>query len=338
MKGGEEVVNYKHLTLEERECLMVGLAKGFSYRKIGNELGRAHTTLSREFKENQQHRGGEPIGVYVACKAHTKAQKRASEQRLKAPLKCPFVFLYVRNKLRLRWSPEQISGRLQMEHPKYSIHPETIYRYIYSKPVKNRYKLWEYLTLKRNKRMSKGGRSVKRPSKLGAVMIDLRPKEINLRNQVGHWETDNMQGVRSDKYVVSVTVERTIRYAHLTRIGLDSQSKALGVIDKLSAYPKALRGTLTFDNGAENAQWRTIERHLGIVTYACYPYHSWEKGTVENTIGRLRKYLPKKQTLSNLTNQELSWIQDQMNHTPRKCLNYQTPQELMDQTLKQLAL
>lgn len=338
MKGGEGVVKYTHLTLEEREYLMVGLARGDSYRTIGKELGRAHTTLSREFKGNQQHRGGEPTGLYVACKAHAKAQKRAYEQRTKAPLKCPFVFLYVREKLRCRWSPEQISGRLSLEYPKYSIHHETIYRYIYSKPVRNRYKLWEYLTFKRNKRMSKGGRSIKRPSKLGATMIDLRPDEVNLRTQVGHWETDNMEGIRSNKYAVSVTVERKIRYTHLTRIGLDSQSKALGVIRRLLAYPQNLRETLTFDNGAENAQWRIIEQHLGISTFACYPYHSWEKGTVENTIGRVRKYLPKKQTLSNLTNQELSWIQDQMNHTPRKCLNFRTPQELMDEVLIKLAL
>jgi transposase, IS30 family len=331
-------MKYKHLSLEEREYLMVGLAQGLSFRQISKGVMRSHTTLSREFKHNQQHQGREPMGKYVACKAQVKTQKRASEQRQKNPLKCPFVYLYVREKLRCRWSPEQISGRLSLEYPKYSIHHETIYRYIYSRPVRNKYKLYEYLPLQRNKRMAKGGRSIKRTSRLGIPSIDLRPVEVASRHQVGHWETDNMEGLKSDKQVVSVTVERKIRFVHLSPVRLDSLSKAKGVIDGLSMYPSLLRNSITFDNGPENGSWRKIEQQLAIHAYVCHPYHSWEKGTVENIIGRLRRYLPKKQTLSTVTNQELSWIQDQMNHTPRKCLGFKTPHEVMDLTLAKIAL
>lgn len=334
-------MKYKHISLQERELICIGVQTGKGYRQIARELHRSHSSIVREIRRNRIHglRPSMVIHPYLATHAQKKAEKRARVQRQKAPLKCPAIFLYVRKKLRKnKWSPETIAGRLSLEKPGLKIHHETIYRYIYSKPVKTRYKLWECLTLKRNRRMIKGGRSVKRPSKLGVDTIDLRPNEINLREHIGHWETDNMEGIRSDRQAVSVIVERKSRYAHLTQVGLDSQSKAQSVIGRLSAYPKQTTLTLTFDNGGENSHWRTIEEKLGVKSYACHPYHSWEKGTVENTIGRLRRYLPKGQSLKNLTTQQLARIQDQMNHTPRKCLNYQTPHEAMTQALVKLAL
>jgi len=327
------VKKYQHLNLEERETLRVGLEKGESLRKIAKKLGRSHTTVAREIQRNQLKQGKDQ-GQYIACKAQIKADKRGRLQRTKSPLKEPFIFLYVRTHLREgNWSPEQIAGRLTLEYPEYSINHETIYRYVYSKSVRNRYKLWRYLTLKRKRRMSKGGRSVKRPSRLGAPIIDLRPEEVNTRMIPGHWETDNMNGVKTDHTSVSVTVDRKLRYTSLVKVTLDSQSKSDAVVDGLLFLPEFLRQTLTFDNGPENALYQATAEKLKVSPFACHPYHSWEKGTVENTVGRVRRFIPKKTSVDQVTPEYLLLIQNKLNNTPRKCLGFKTPKEAMQEAL-----
>jgi IS30 family transposase len=147
-----------------------------------------------------------------------------------------------------------------------------------------------------------------------------------------------MEGKRSDKLCVSATVERKTRY---TLLGiLDNKTaveKTNSVIGGLGNFPKTILKTLTSDNGKENSYCQLTKSVLDIEVYKTTPYHSWEKGTVENTIGRLRRFLPKGQTLMGLTSEYLQQIQDKMNNTPRKCLKFRTPQEAMDKEVKKLA-
>ncbi len=205
---------FRHLSLEEREVLYGSLKEGLSLREVARRLGRNHTTLTRELRVNSKGRLTSPNGAgeYLPCKAHAKVLKRAANQRRKAPLKEPLIFLYVRRHLREDgWSPETIAGRLPIDHPDKSIDDETIYRYIYKEGMK-RYKYWQYLPKRRQKRMRKNGRHVKRNGKIpGSISIDLRPKAVNKRVRIGDWETDNMEGKKSDRKVVSVTVERLAR-------------------------------------------------------------------------------------------------------------------------------
>ena len=134
-------MSHHHLSLHEREQLALGRAKGLSFREIGRRLGRSHATLSREWGERAKY-GTQ----YSPCRAHAKAKKLASDQRTKAPLKNPKVFLYVRQKLRdSHWSPEIVAGRLPIDHPGESIHFETIYRYVHNSKRSGRAKLWRYL-------------------------------------------------------------------------------------------------------------------------------------------------------------------------------------------------
>ncbi len=321
---------YQHLTLEEREKIYAWKLQGISLREIGRRLKRNHTSLSRELKRNKR-----PGEEYIPCRAHQKAVKREFNQRHHAPLKDPLIFLYVRRRLRKKWSPETIEGRLPIDCPGYSITDETIYRYIYKRWVK-RLKFWRYLTLRRKKRMKHGGRRPRRDSKIpNAKSIDLRPKIINLRKTIGHWESDNMEGIKKDKTAVSVTVERSLRLTHLTRVAAKkSDSKTRAVTSRLQNYPKQFRKTLTVDNGSENTNHPTIKINLNMNVYFCHAYHSWEKGTVENTIGRLRRYLPKGKSLDRLTDEKLKRIEDNMNNTPRKCLGFLTPYEKLNQVVK----
>src|SRR4030043_172255 len=215
---------YKHLNLEERENLYALKAKGLTLRGIAKILGRRDTTLGRELKRNRTGLGKRSneylIFRYIPCRAQAKTERRATKQRVKAPLKGPAVFLYVREHLRepYSWTPEEIAGRLSIDHPGKSITKETIYSYIYSKKA-GRYKLWRCLTLARKKRMRLNGRRVQRDGKIpGGVSIDLRPQEVESRVEPGHWETDLVIGKQADKTALSVTVERTTRLTIMSKL------------------------------------------------------------------------------------------------------------------------
>ena len=166
--------------------------------------------------------------------------------------------MYVREKLRLGWSPEIIAGRLTVDFPDQSIHFETIYKYIYKKKNK-RDKLWRYLELGHKKRREKSGRQVHRMSKIkGALSIDLRPKEVDKRKHSGHWETDNMEGIKTDSKVLSVTTERVTRVVLLSMLtDRKSLTKVNAVIQRIDKFPKEIKLSLTADNGAENTKHKS---------------------------------------------------------------------------------
>lgn len=330
---------YKHLSLEEREKLYALKSQGISKREIGRILGRSDTTIGRELDRNKTGLGKRSneylIFQYVPCKANGKALKRGIKQRTKAPLKETLIWLFVREHLRAphHWTPEEISGRLPKIHPGKSICTEAIYQYIYSKKAK-RCKLWELLPNARKKRMKKEGRKVQRASKIPfAVSIDQRPKEAEGRQRVGDWETDNVIGKLTDKTALSVTVERLTRLTVLSLISKSAESKTKSLIKRLAEFPQKGRITLTADNGAENTNHQEIKQNLGLDVFFCHAYHSWEKGTVENANGRIRRHIPKGESLDNLTEDQIKELEYRLNSTPRKCLGYLTPYEKMMEVL-----
>jgi transposase, IS30 family len=313
------------LTLLEREKIFGWLHGAKSFREIGILLERTHTCISREVKKNRNQNTGE----YLPCVAQEKADKREKLQRTKAPLKEPEIFLYVRQKLRMGWSPETIAGTLPLEYPGKHICVETIYQYIYKPRKHPKEKLFEHLVLHRKKRMKKHGRKVQSSHIPDRIGIEQRPKVIAERIEFGHGETDLMEGLRSDKPVVSVTIERTTRYVQLTLLPNKTAKEKTKAVNKNIKELELL--TMTTDNGIENTNhqdWQTP-------TYFTTPYHSWEKGTVENTIGRLRRYIPKKTSIAKLTSEELRYIEWEMNNTPRKCLKFRTPAQELAKQLKQ---
>lgn len=324
---------YKHLTLEEREKFFIWYKQGVSFREIGRRLRRSHTVFRRELNRNAKGIKG---GTYLPCHAQKKADRRAVKQREKAPLKEPFVFLYVREHLRLPvpLSPETIAGRLPLEHPGYSIDDDTIYRYIYGK-LARRDKLWKYLLHHRKRRMKKNGRKVHSEKILGAVRIEARPEEANNRTAPGHWETDNVEGKRSDRTSISVTVDRMCRITRISKLSdHTSETKSDILVKTFTTEPPIFRNTLTSDNGPENAKHQKITSLTGMSFYLCNPYHSWERGTVENMNGRLRRFIPKGTSVDNIPEEKLKEIETILNNTPRKCLGFLTPNEVRERILK----
>lgn len=323
---------YTQLTLSERVEMYTLYKQGISLQEIARRIRRNVGTMSRELKRNRSRYTKQ----YNPVKAQEISSKRQLLQRTKAPLKNVEIFLYVREKLRDGWSPESIAGRLSLDHPGLSICQEAIYQYIYGKG--KRYKLWKYLTKSHKKRRVKSGRRVQKEkgsSRIpGAVSIDLRPKRVLNRKQIGHFETDLMEGRRETKTALSVTVERKTRYTLLHKVSskqaepkekvLTDQIKTLQSLEKAT---KPIVRSITADNGNENAHHTKIN----VPFYFCHPYHSWEKGTVENTIGRIRRYVPKGANIYNLTDIQIQWLENMLNNTPRKCLGFKTPNEVMEQ-------
>ncbi|MBU2592084.1 IS30 family transposase [Patescibacteria group bacterium] len=323
--------DYCHLSLIDRERLWQLREQGLTFRQIGDILHRNHTTISREYRNNTKY--GKK---YLPYSANQKAIKESIKQRAKAPLKNPCVFLYVRQKIRAEgWSPETIAGRLPLDIPGESIHHETIYRYIYNPKKTREDKLWKYLVHHRKRRLRKNGRKVKRSSKIkNAVSIELRSKRVDPRTRIGDWETDNMEGVKKDKSVLTATVDRACRKTLINKLkDRKSITKIKSVGKRLNRLPKKALKTITADNGAENAKHEQLTKQVNIPVYFCHPYSSWEKGTVENTIGRIRRYLPKGTSLDKIPVSQIGIIEEKMNNTPRKCLGFLTPNEKFNQLL-----
>lgn len=234
------------LTLLEREQIFGWLHESKSSREIARLLNRDHSSIVREVNRNRNQNAGE----YVPCVAQGKAEKREKLQREKAPLKHPEIFLYVRRKLRMGWSPEIIAGCLPLDLPGNKIDDETIYRYIYNSRKHPREQLFEHLVLHRKKRMKKQGRKVQSSRIPGRIGIEYRPEAVALREEFGHGETDLMEGIRSDKLVVHVTVERKTKYIQLQLLkNKTATAKSQAVLRDQQEVPLK---TMTTDNGTEN--------------------------------------------------------------------------------------
>lgn len=324
---------YKQLSLLEREKIFGLRKEKLSFREIGRRLNRPHTTLTREFLRNAKY--GQP---YIPCIAQKKAEKRSAKQRSCASWKGSAVYLYVRETLRKeKWSPETIAGRLPLEHPGLSICHETIYRAIYDRENRGE-KLWQYLAVRRQKRMKKGGRHVNRDSRIPeAVSIDKRPAVVDKRKQVGHWETDNVIGKITDKTALSVTVERKFRITLLSKLtAKTADEKTKNLFMKMAVFPDRFRKTMTADNGYENSNHKEITNSLDMAVYFCHAYHSWEKGTVENMNGRIRRFIPKGISMDPIDEKTIQAIEWKLNNTPRKCLGFRTPYEKLQDYLQRV--
>lgn len=329
---------YSHISLAERAVIQALKRTGKKEREIGRFLGRDHRTIGRELARNRS--AGEE---YDAEKAEARAQARQCDQRRRAPLKNHEIFLFVRKLLKeMNWSPEIIAASVSRNLPGESITAETIYAYIYGKGRK--YRLWEHLPRKQKKRRKKGGRNVhgeKKVSRIpGAVSIEELSRKANTRNQAGHWETDLMEGPRGSGGALMVCIERTTRYAMLTLV-TDKKAetvqkalqKRLKKVQSFQTSRKPIVRSITSDNGSENVMHREVAEELNAKWYFCHPYHSWEKGSVENMIGRIRRYIPKGTSLSKYTPEQIQWLEDVVNNTPRECIGWRTPNEAIAEVL-----
>ena len=233
-------------------------------------------------------------------------------------------------------SPEQIAGRLAREEARTIISHEAIYRFVYHRSAQKDY--WHRLLPRRKSRRGRLGKRGGSPASLMARRQPIAARsDIADRRVAGHWEADLMAFSTHGQSLL-LAHERTSRLILLARqIGKTAESLSASLLAQFATIPKPLRRTVTFDNGTEFALHYQLTDQLGIDTYFCDVRAPWQKGGVENAIGRLRRYLPRKTILPNLTDGDIRRCAERYNHTPRKCLGFQTPAELFSK-LQRVAL
>ncbi len=232
------------------------------------------------------------------------------------------------------WSPEQIAGRLEREQGRKVISYETIYRFIYAQLSRTRDYRWQrYLPRGKSKRGCRGRKGGSPASFIeGRVSLANRPLEAADRSTCGHWEADLMMFTKYGQAILTVH-ERKSRL--LLAIRLSSKAAngvARHLVNLFGAMPPPLRQTVTFDNGTEFARHLALH-DLKIETFFCDPYAPWQKGGIENAIGRMRRFIPRKTDLATLSNSRFRNLVAAYNNTPRKCLDFRTPAESFAQLL-----
>lgn len=317
---------YKQLDLAEREKMAILKAEGKSYREIAKIMGRNHSTILREFKRHVRDTRYK-LNCYLPIVADVEACWKKIAVMPKRNLKCPEIQNYVEEKIKQGWSPEQVSGRLSIDFPNLSISHTAIYKYIYRKAKH----LLRYLPREHRYPLPKKHGHGKKIKILNRVPITERLEEVQARSAFGHWESDALIS-RASKMALHVLVERKSRYLHVTRIQRNNAHHTVNAIcRRLLKYGALVRQSIAYDNGSENVGHEIINKQLGTQSFFCEPYHSWEKGTVENTNGLIRRFIPKKTDMAMLSLNRIKRIEKTLNNRPRKCLGYLTPKEMFTQ-------
>jgi transposase, IS30 family len=326
--------HYK-ITALERDQIAWWLASGITIREMARRLGRSPSSISEELKRNQAD------GVYGSIKAHQAAEARKRHSHPKYLLRHrPVLRDFVLEKLKLGWSPQQISGRLKKEinegvRPKREyVNHESIYQFLYD-PEQQDQKLWAYLPRRHRKRrrwLGRRSRSVKIPNR---VSIRHRPGQISNREEFGHWEGDTIVG-DGHRTGIHTEVERISRLVFAYKVPKIRAKETSAVqLFLFGQLPKLARKSTTLDNGSEHYLHTRLQEELGMQTYFADPYCSWQRGTNESTNGLLRRYFPKRTDFHLVSQEAVNEVVIRLNSTPRKVLGYQTPSEVFTAHLMQ---
>ncbi len=327
---------YPHLSLEERRKIAKLHDAKMPVPEIADRLGRAPSTIYRELKRNHFNDTELPeLNGYHAMAAQDMYDRRRAIHRKLIVHQDPKAA--VEDRLKAGWSPEQIAGRMRLECHPIRVSHETIYRFAYSKDGRSE-EFYRHLPEHRRRRRPRNARRRHGARFAEETAISLRPEAISERVSFGHWECDLMMFRREHgKVNVTSLVERVSRYAVVMR-NEDRQSKPImeSLIQGLAPLPADARQSITFDRGTEFSAWRRLKDGIGADSWFCDPSAPLQKGTVENTNNRLRKYLPRSTEPTALTNRYLRSICHRLNSTPRKCLGYRTPAEIFESELMEI--
>ena len=318
---------YQQLSLEDR-CEIARLhGEGCSLRQIASALDRAPSSVSRELKRNITRQTG-----YRPAYADTQAKaRRWKGSKLD---RSPSLRDEVLKRLAAKCSPEQIAGRMALEAGSSVISHETIYRFIYAQIARfNNFAWRHYLPRAKAKRGYRGHKGGSPASFIkDRVSIAQRPQDAEDRSNPGHWEADLMLFSKYGQAVLTLH-NRSSRILLATR---PPSKAAAPTVQTLLALLRPLhdsfRKTITFDNGTEFAHHYVLHR-INFKTFFCDPHAPWQKGSIENAIGRMRRFLPRKTDLAHLSDQDFNAMLQIYNNTPRKCLGYKTPAEVFCQQL-----
>jgi IS30 family transposase len=324
-------MSYQQLTLEERFVIYHLRLMRLSMREIACRLNRHHSTISRELKRNGARYPG---AVYWAVSAQECAQRRRERARHHRRRAHQALSQYVVERLQAHWSPETIAGRLRLDFPtdmQMRVSHEAIYRWLYL-DAKAGGELYQCLRFQHKRRRKQRRYGSLRGLIPGRVSISERPAIVEQRARFGDWEGDTVYGRRTRDCLLT-QVERKSRYLMAAKIS-DRQARTVAqcYIEQFAALPLSWRQTLTLDNGKEFCAFSQVEQHTGLSVFFADPYCAWQRGCNENSNGLLRRYFPKGTDFSQVSEEQLAAVIENLNNRPRKCLGYLTPHEVVLRT------
>jgi IS30 family transposase len=314
-------MKYHQITSAERYILATLRKQGLNRSEIAREIGRHRSTIGRELKRNSARLDG----FYRPSKAIERTAGRRSRSRRNQHFTRTDL-RRVNALLRAWWSPEQISGRLRGS---LSISHETIYRHVW-RDKRLGGSLFTCLRGARKKRRKRYGAYDSRGRLAGKRHISERPLAADQRSEIGHGEIDTVIGTGSRHCLVTV-VERKSGYSLIGKLNARTKEHTNQRTVQLMRRHPHLFKTITADNGTEFHDYAAIERATGTEFYFATPYHSWERGTNENTNGLIRQYIPKGTSMAKLSQQRCNAIARALNNRPRKRLGFKTPQECLNE-------
>lgn len=317
---------YIRLTLGEREEISRGIWAHEKFSRIAKRIGRPISAISREVWLNTQY-----SWCYRAGTAQERAEKLKRKRRPKKFENNIRLKDYVYERLRTKWSPEEIANRIKVDYPQDTvmrISHETIYQHLYCLPRGELKKeLMKGLRQERKLRQPRKYAHYRRQRIQDIISISERPKEVEGRITPGHWEGDLIMG-KNRKSALGSLVERTTRLTLLVPL---KAKDALGVrqafAEAFKKIPDKFRKSLTYDRGTEMSQHKFFTAKTKIQVYFADPYSPWQRGTNENTNGLIRQYFPKGTDFKKISLAEIKKAESELNSRPRKVLGFYTPSE-----------
>lgn len=321
---------YQHFSIEEREQIQYGLWEKRSVRAIARMIGRSPSSVSREISRNLPPQRRQ----YTPRLAHQRAEEHRHHRGRTERLKNDTIRSYARAQLRSGYSPEQTAGRLPSVHPSQRISPEAIYQFVYAQFRRGGYgrligeDMRPYLKRRHKRRIPKGARRCQRTAPPRGISIDERPRAVNERRSVGHWEGDLIVSGKS-RVALQTLVERKTGLVLISKVANGTAMESERTLKRrFAALPSSLRASLTLDRGSENAWALEPDPVFGLTRYFTHPYSAWERGTNENTNGLIRWYFPKGTDFATIPEETLAEVETALNSRPRKRLGWRTPLEV----------
>ncbi len=312
-------MEYRQITSGEGYAIQALRKQGVSLRGIAAQLQRAPSTISREIRRNLSSQGR-----YTPFKAEQQSRARRSRSRRNSRFGAEDWAL-VERLISLDWSPEQVSGWLKLPGLLSISYDETIYLHIWA-DKRSGGESWRHLRQALKKRKRHHGHD-RRGRLAGKRHISERPAEVEEREAIGHWEIDTMKSDDQARHTVVTTVERTTGYLMIGKLARHTAAETTARSIELFSRHGGRAETVIADNGSEFHSYGLIEAACGMEFYFATPYHSWERGTSENTNGLIRQYLPKRTSMAHVTQADCDAIADRLNSRSRKRLGYRTPEE-----------
>lgn len=325
--------SYMQLSVGERRRIERWRAARVSPTEMARVLGRHRSTIFRELRRNHFVDRDMPkvVGYFAMAAQLQMADRRARQRKL---VRFASLRSEVEDRIRSGWTPEQIAGRMRLERAQPRVCQETIYRHVYGREGM-REELWWHLPTHRMSRRPRRARKRIAPKFGRELSILFRPEAVAQRTEFGHWEGDPVLfRQRFGQANVTSMVERVSRFTVILK---NTTKRSKPVMNKIVAaigpLPFAARRSMTFDRGSEFVTWPHLQAETGTRSWFCDPQSPHQKGTVENTNRRARRWLPRETDIRQMTDTDIRQITDRMNATPRKCLGWRTPAEVFAEKL-----